>query len=220
MRPPPPPPSVLELALTDRYSRLAASCDSLSCGSALELGAPRPGEVVLDLGCGRGEDVLEAARRVGRTGVAIGVDLCAEMIEAACAAARTMPGNVSFVRSDLARLELPRDMADLVISSCAINHAPDKAAVYREIHRVLRPGGRFVVSDIVAEEEVPDTVRLDPRAWAGCYGGAILESEYLAAVRAAGFDELTILQRSAPYPREGVLLRSITIRGVRAAIEG
>jgi arsenite methyltransferase len=211
---------LLEDAIADRYGLLSASRDSLSCGRALELGAPRLGEAVVDLGCGRGKDVFEAARRVGEHGTAIGIDLSADMIAAARAAAPPGLGNVAFVRSDLGALELADESVDLVLSNCAINHAPDKAAVYREVHRVLRPGGRFVISDIVAEKKLPESVRRDPGAWAACFGGALLEDEVLAAACGAGFGEVTVLQRSEPYRKEGFLLRSITIRGVRAAREG
>ena len=208
-------PLDLQAALAERYGALAAGGGSLSCGSALVRGAPGPGEVVVDLGCGRGQDVFEAARRVGEKGSAIGVDLSAEMIAAALAAAPPSLGNVRFLRSDLAALELADASVDLVVSNCTINHAPDKAAVYREIHRVLRPGGRFVVSDIVAEEALPESVRRDPAAWAACYGGAIPEEEVLAAIREAGFGGIEATDRSAPYRKHGVTLRSITFRGFR-----
>ncbi len=199
-------------AVACRYDALA-SAGSLSCGGALRLGAPAPGEVVVDLGCGRGRDVLEAARRVGQGGAALGVDLSAEMIERARAsAAEAGATNVRFLQCELERLSLEDGSADLVLSNCAINHAPDKAAVFREVRRVLRPGGRAVVSDIVSEEELPEAVRSDPTAWAACYGGAIREPDYLEAVRAAGFATVEVLERSAPYERHGVSLRSLTIR--------
>jgi SAM-dependent methyltransferase len=106
-------------------------------------------------------------------------------------------------------------MADVVISNCTINHAVDKQAVYSEIHRILRPGGRFVVSDVIAETELPESVRNDPAAWAACYGGAIPEPQYLGAIRGAGFASVEVLQRSEPYEKGGVLVRSLTVRGTR-----
>ena len=120
-----------------------------------------------------------------------------------------------FVRSDLAELDLADARADVVISNCTINHAPDKAAVYREIHRVLKPGGRFVVSDVIAERELPEAVRSDPAAWAACYGGAIPEAEYLAAIRAGGFGDVEILSRTEPYEKGGVWVRSLTVRATK-----
>lgn len=209
-----PSPESLTAAVTARYAPLASACGSLSCGAALELAALRPGETVVDLGCGRGRDVLRAAALVGPGGRAIGVDLSDEML--AEAARRTAgAGNVRLVRSPLAPLALEGGVADVVVSNCAINHAPDKAAVFREIHRVLRPGGRFVVSDVIAERELPASVRRDPAAWAACYGGAIPERDYLAAVRGAGLDDLDVLHRSEPYDKGGVRVLSLTLRGQR-----
>ncbi len=205
----------IETAVGARYATLASSCCALSCGAALDRAAPVPGETVVDLGCGRGQDVIRAAALVREGGHAIGVDLSAEMLDKA---RRLVPGslsNVRFVRSAFAPLELPDAVADVVVSNCAINHAPDKEAVYREIHRVLRPGGRFVVSDVVAEEELPEAVRSDPAAWAACYGGAIPEAEYVGAARRAGFDALEVLERSEPYGKEGVRIRSLTLKGTK-----
>jgi ubiquinone/menaquinone biosynthesis C-methylase UbiE len=200
--------------VTARYATLATTCGSLSCGAALDLAAPQPGETLVDLGCGRGRDVLRAADLVGATGLAIGVDLSEEML--AEAGRRTaLRSNVRLVRSPLAPLDLDAGLADVVVSNCAINHAPDKEAVFREVHRVLRPGGRFVVSDVVAERELPEAVRADPAAWAACYGGAIPEAEYLAAARRAGFQDLDVLHRSEPYDKGGVRVLSLTLRGGR-----
>ena len=153
---------------------------------------------------------------MGAEGLAIGVDLSEEMLEKA---RRTVPpflANVRLVRSGLAPLDLADATADVVISNCTINHAPDKVAVFREIHRVLRPGGRFVVSDVIAEAELPLAVREDPAAWAACYGGAIPEAEYVAAVRRAGFDVLEVLERSEPYDKGGVRVLSLTLKGTKS----
>lgn len=207
---------VLAHAIQERYAGLASSCCSLSCGEALDLAAPAPGEVLVDLGCGRGKDVLRAAGLVGSRGEAIGVDLTEGMLEAARASVPPFLANVRFLCCDLARLELPDACADVVISNCTINHARDKAAVYREIHRILKPGGRFVVSDVLAERELPESVRSDPAAWAACYGGAIPEAEYRAAIAAAGFAQLDVRKRSEPYEKGGVQVRSVTYAGYRA----
>jgi SAM-dependent methyltransferase len=209
-----PAPDALLRALEARYGPLAAAAGSLSCGDALGAAAPRPGETVVDLGCGRGSDVLRAAALVGPEGLALGVDGTEAMLAAARERAAHEP-RVRFVRGDLAATPLPSGRADVVVSSCAINHAPDKAAVYREIHRLLRPGGRFAVSDVVSEQPLPDSVRRDPAAWAACYGGAIPEGEYLVAVAGAGFAELRVVRRTAPYERGGARVLSITVVGTR-----
>ncbi len=210
-------PSVKEIrnAVSARYGTLASSCCSLSCGAALDLAALTPGETVVDLGCGRGQDVIRAAGRVGPAGLAIGVDASEEMLEKARRAAPQFLANVRFVRSDLAALDLADGAADVVVSNCTINHATDKEAVFRETVRVLRPGGRLVVSDVVSEGELPESVRSDPAAWAACYGGAIPESEYVAAMRRAGFQEPEVLERSEPYEKGGVVVRSLTLRGLK-----
>lgn len=213
-----PKPAKLSTAIQDRYSTLASSCCSLSCGNALDLAAPVKGEVFLDLGCGQGRDVLRAAGMVGAAGRAIGVDITEAMLATARQSTPPFLENATFVRSDLAALDIPSETAHVVISNCTINHAPDKAAVYKEIHRVLKPGGRFVVSDVIAEQELPESVRNDPAAWAACYGGAIPEAQYRAAIEAAGFRELEVLHRSEPYEKGGVLVRSLTIRAYRLAV--
>ncbi|BDG02243.1 methyltransferase domain-containing protein [Anaeromyxobacter oryzae] len=210
----PPPPADLQRALETRYGALAATTQSLSCGSVLELAALRDGETVVDLGCGRGGDVLRAAAAVGDRGVAIGVDSSPAMIAAARAPSADRH-RIRFLLGDLAAVPLPDGAADAVVSSCAINHAPDKPAVYREIRRLLRPGGRFVVADVVSERPLPDAVRGDPAAWAACYGGAIPEADYLAAIAGAGLADVSVLRRSAPYERGGVRILSITVAGMR-----
>jgi arsenite methyltransferase len=197
-------------AIEKRYSGLTGSCGSLSCGKAFDVASPKIGETVVDLGCGRGQDVMRAAQAVGPTGMAIGVDRTPAMIDKARANLPPELTNVRLVCCDLAALDLESYSVDVVISNCTINHAADKGAVYREIHRVLRPGGRFVVSDIVAETALPDSVRNDPAAWAACYGGAIPEADYISAIRQAGFAP-TVVSRSDPYEKRGVLIRSLTI---------
>ncbi len=202
-------------AIEARYAALASESGSLSCGGPLEIAAPRPGETVIDLGCGRGGDVIRAATSVGG-GLAIGVDANEAMLaEARARAVAAGARRARFLRGDLASVPLPDRRADVVISNCAVNHAPDKAAVYREIHRLLRPGGRFVVADVVAERELPESVRRDPAAWAACYGGAIPEADYLAAILSAGFAGVWIVRRTAPYERGGCTVRSITVEGGR-----
>jgi arsenite methyltransferase len=205
-------------ASAHRYGALATSGGSLSCGRALDVADPREGEDVVDLGCGRGGDVARAAERVGPGGSATGVDGNERMLAAATEALAGIP-NARVVKSDLAAVALPDRCAHVVVSNCAINHAPDKAAVYREVHRVLRPGGRFAVSDVVSEKPLPEAVRNDPAAWAACYGGSIPEADYLDAIAAAGLRDLTVVRRTEPYEKGGVLVRSITVTGRRPGLE-
>lgn len=206
----------LETAVTERYGELAQSTCCLSCGGAIDLATPRPGEVGLDLGSGRGLDVLRLAEAVGPEGFAYGVDLTPSMIRRAEQNARKLGiTNVRFMRSDLADIDLPSDFVDLVISNCTINHAPDKPAVWREIFRVLKPGGRFVVSDIYALAEVPAEYRTDPEAVAECWAGADTREVYLADVAAAGFTEVRLLEESAPYPKGRITVASLSIAGLK-----
>jgi len=207
-------------AVAARYGALSTQPGSLSCGGALEAAAPGPGERVVDLGCGRGGDLLRAAGLVGPAGRVTGVDATPRMVEAARERTAGLAG-VEVLLGDLSAVPLPAGCADLVLSNCAINHAPDKAAVYREVARLLAPGGRAVVSDVVSEAPLPEAVRSDPSAWAACYGGAIPEGDYLAAVAAAGLLEVQVLRRTAPYRKGGVLVHSITLmaRAPAAAAE-
>jgi SAM-dependent methyltransferase len=201
-------------AVATRYGALATSAGSLSCGGALDVAAPRPGELVVDLGCGRGGDLVRAAALVGPDGVVIGIDASEAMLAAARSRVHGLP-NVRLVRSDLAAVAVPAESADIVVSNCAINHAPNKRAAFLEVHRLLRPGGRFAVSDVVAERELPPEVRNDPAAWAACYGGAIPEPLYLEAIAAAGLEDVIVVRRTAPYERGGVRVFSITVQGRR-----
>lgn len=207
------PAAPLRDAVAARYTALAAGTANLSCGGALELAAPVEGQVVVDLGCGRGGDLLRALERVGPAGAALGVDATAGMVEAARARLSGRP-NACVLQGDLAAVPLPDGVADVVVSNCAINHAPDKAAVFREVRRLLRPGGRAVVSDVVSEAPLPESVRSDPAAWAACYGGAIPEKEYLAAMAAAGLSRVRVLRRTAPYRKGGVEVLSITVEAI------
>jgi SAM-dependent methyltransferase len=201
-----------------RYGALATSRASLSCGGALDLARPREGEDVLDLGCGRGGDLVRAAARVGPLGSATGVDASDRMLAAAAEALAGSP-NARLVKSDLSAVLLPDRCADVLVSNCAINHAPDKGAVYREVFRLLRPGGRFAVSDVVSEEELPASVRNDPDAWAACYGGSVPEADYLAAIAGAGLRDVEVVRRTDPYEKGGVRVLSITVTGRRPGLE-
>jgi len=205
---------VLNSAVEDRYSKLAVKSQGLGCGPALELVDLRPGEVVVDLGCGKGKDALAAAKAVGASGHVYGVDGSEAMIAAAGEQAQGLD-QLTLLRAPLHDTGLPAGLADAVISNCAINHALAKDAVYREIYRLLKKGGRFVVSDIIAESTLPQEVREDPAAWAACYGGALTLAENETAMRSAGFERLHILEKSEPYWKEGIYLRKLTISSIK-----
>lgn len=203
-------------AINIRYSDLAEKSCCLSCGGAVNYAKPMRGERCLDLGSGRGSDVIRMAGDVGDSGFVWGVDISDGMLKkAADTAARLDVGNADFLKSALEVIPLESNILDLVISNCTINHADDKQAVWNEIHRVLRPGGRFVVSDIYATQEVPEQYRRDPQAVAECWAGAVTKDAYMGTLRSAGFSEVEILEESDPYPKGEIMVSSFTIRGVK-----
>lgn len=166
------------------------------CGNPTALAGLKEGEVVLDLGSGGGIDVFLAAKRVGPFGKAIGVDMTQEMIDLASKNVEEMGlENVEFRKGDIEDLPVEDESVDVIISNCVINLAPDKDRVFREAYRVLRPGGRLVVSDIVTEGELPDFVKNDPDAWAKCIAGALDEKVYLGKMIDAGFGEVNVLSK-------------------------
>jgi len=165
----------------------------LSCGNPVALAGLREGEVVVDLGCGGGLDVLLAAKRVGPAGKAIGIDMTSEMIQRATAgAAQVGATNVEFHLAQIDQLPLPDSSVDCVISNCVINLVPDKSAVFREIVRVLKSGGRLVVSDIALKQPLPDEIRSDIQAYVGCIAGAIQIDDYERMLREAGFEAVVV----------------------------
>lgn len=166
---------------------------SLGCGNPTALAAINPGETVLDLGSGGGIDVLLSARRVGPTGKVYGLDMTEEMLKLA-RANQTKAGvtNVEFLKGDIEHIPLPDNSVDLIISNCVINLSPDKDRVLAEAFRVLKPGGRFAVSDIVVRGEMPGEVQRNLELWAGCVAGALEESDYKAKLERAGFEHVSI----------------------------
>lgn len=205
-------PVVAEIA--QRYSTLAETSCCLSCGGAAERAKPTTGEVCVDLGSGRGTDALRMADEVGSDGFVWGIDIADGMLEKARAtAARLGATNVRFEKAELEHLPIPNQSVDLVISNCVLNHARDKAAVWSEIHRILKPGGRFVVSDIFSSVPVPDKFRLDPEAVAECWAGADTREVYLRTVQNAGFSDISVLEESAPYPKGSIEVSSFTLQG-------
>jgi len=171
----------------------AALLASLGCGNPTALADLRPGETVLDLGSGGGIDVLLSAKRVGPTGFAYGLDMTDEMLALAEQnKIEAGASNVSFLKGEIEEIPLPEHSVDVVISNCVINLSGDKDKVLREAFRVLRPGGRFAVSDVVAQGELPADLRKDMEAWVGCVAGALEEGEYRRLLTGAGFDEIDI----------------------------
>jgi SAM-dependent methyltransferase len=170
----------------------------LGCGMPTRFAALKPGETVLDLGSGAGIDVFLAAKQVGETGFAIGVDMTPEMIERAWQNAhKNQVKNVDFRLGEIEALPVEDASVDVVLSNCVINLVPNKRGVFAEIARVLKPGGRFIISDIVSFGDVPREIRKDMELWAGCVAGAIDEQEYLQIVRDNGFVDLKIPTRSS-----------------------
>jgi ubiquinone/menaquinone biosynthesis C-methylase UbiE len=166
---------------------------SLGCGNPTALAELQPGETVLDLGSGGGIDVLLSARRVGPTGFAYGLDMTDEMLALAEQnKAAAGAENVQFLKGEIEAIPLPDQAVDVIISNCVINLAADKAQVLREAFRVLRPGGRLAVSDVVAQGELPDDLRHDLAAWAGCVAGALEEQTYRRLLSNAGFAEIDV----------------------------
>lgn len=166
----------------------AAMLASLGCGNPTALAELKPGEVVLDLGSGGGIDVLLSARRVGPGGFAYGLDMTNEMlILAEKNKAEAGAENVQFLKGHIEDIPLPDGSVDVIISNCVINLSGDKDAVLREAFRVLKPGGRFAVSDVVVDGDLPDAVRKDMEAFVGCVAGALERGDYLARLARAGF---------------------------------
>ena len=166
---------------------------SLGCGVPTAVADLHPGEVVLDLGSGAGGDVLISARRVSPGGRAIGLDMTTEMVELARRNAEAAGvDNVEFLQGYLEDVPLPDDSVDVVISNCVINLAADKSVVLAEAARVLRPGGRFAVSDVIADEQMDDATRADLAQWTGCIAGALTEAEFRQALTDAGFTDVEI----------------------------
>ncbi len=166
---------------------------SLGCGNPTALIDLRPGETVLDLGSGGGIDVLLSARRVGPAGKAYGLDMTGEMLDLARGNQRQAGlTNVEFLKGEMEDVPLPAASVDVVISNCVINLSADKDRVLREAFRVLKPGGRFAVSDVVVRGSVPEEVRKSMLLWVGCIAGALEESDYLAKLHAAGFEEASV----------------------------
>jgi arsenite methyltransferase len=200
--------------INSRYSKLADSDCCLSCGGALNYAEPATGEVCADLGSGRGTDVIRMAGAVGETGFVYGIDISDGMLDKARRnALKSGVSNVSFIQSELEKIALPDDTANLVISNCTLNHAGDKQAVWNEIYRILKAGGRFVISDIYATKAIEAKYKNDPVAVAECWAGSVTRSEYMQHLETAGFKSVEILEESAPYAKGNAEVASFTLAG-------
>jgi arsenite methyltransferase len=197
---------------------------SLGCGNPTALAELRPGETVLDLGSGGGIDVLLSAKRVGPSGKAYGLDMTDEMLALARENQRKagIP-NVEFLKGEMENIPLPDNSVDVVISNCVINLSADKDRVLREAFRVLRPGGRFAVSDIVVRGAVPAEIRRNVELWVGCMAGALEEDEYLAKLAEAGFEAVGI-EPTRVYrvedARELLSSQGIDVDAIAPAVDG
>jgi SAM-dependent methyltransferase len=179
---------------------------SLGCGNPFERAGLTPGEVVLDLGSGGGLDAIVAARRVGSDGHVFGLDMSDEMISLAQAnTSRAGVTNVAFLKGDMESIPLPPASVDVIISNCVVNLVPDKGRALTEAYRVLRPGGRLAISDIVTREPVPTEMKADLAAWAACIGGALTADEYREHLLAAGFVDVEIVREREYTARDAEL---------------
>ncbi|HVN48917.1 MAG TPA: arsenite methyltransferase, partial [Bacteroidota bacterium] len=203
----------------DRATDVAKETDlGLSCGAPTEYAEFSAGQTVLDLGSGAGIDVFLAAKEVGSTGNVIGLDMTDSMIERANAAKEKFGfRNVEFRKGEIEAMPLESNSIDRVLSNCVINLVPDKRKAFAEIFRVLKPGGKFIISDIVALQPIPDQLRKDAELWASCISGAIEKKEYMQIIDDAGFQNAKIIsEKQYPLP-EGISfpVASITVKATK-----
>jgi len=197
---------------------------SLGCGNPTALAQLNPGETVLDLGSGGGIDVLLSARRVGPAGKAYGLDMTDEMLALARENQKKSGiENVEFLKGEIENIPLPDSSVDVIISNCVINLSADKDRVLREAFRVLKPGGRFAVSDVVVRGEVPEEIRQSMLLWIGCIAGALQEGEYRAKLSAAGFEQITV-EATRVYrvqdAREFLTSHEVDVDSIAPAVDG
>ena len=206
----------IKTAINERYTSLSETSCCLSCGGAINYAKAQPGEICVDLGSGRGNDVIKLADEVGETGYVYGIDISEGMITKAQTNIQKFDvKNAAIIKAELEQLPLEENHVDLIISNCTINHANDKHAVWQEVKRILKPGGRFVVSDIYATSPIGDEYKNDPEAIAECWAGAVTRAEYLTMLEAVGFKNIHIFEESKPYPKGKAEVASFTISGVK-----
>ena len=196
----------IQEAVRERYAGLAerGEVTSLGCGNPTAVAELEMGETVLDLGSGAGAEVLLSARRVGPTGHAYGLDMTDEMLDLARQNQREAGvENVEFLKGTIEEVPLPDESTDVIISNCVINLSADKPRVFREAARVLRPGGRFAVSDVIADPEMDEATRRDMQQWTGCIGGALTSDEYRRGLADAGFERIEIRETHRVHEHAG-----------------
>jgi arsenite methyltransferase len=206
-------------SIDKRYSSLAKTQCCLSCGGAIGYAKPQDNEICVDLGSGRGNDCIRLAESVGSKGFVYGIDISDGMIENARENVRIKNiGNIEFRKSSIESIPIHENTVDLLISNCTINHASDKETVWSEVYRVLKAGGRFVVSDIYSLETVPVEYRNDPFAVSECWAGSVTRNDYLTTLEQTGFIKLEVLEESEPYEKGKISVASFTIRGFKPLI--
>ncbi|NJM14761.1 MAG: methyltransferase domain-containing protein [Bacteroidales bacterium] len=198
--------------INKRYSLLAEDSCCLSCGGAINHSKINPGDICVDLGSGRGTDAMRMAEKCAPTGMAYGIDISDGMIEKATKNAQKLGiENIEFKKAALENLPLDNNSVDIIISNCTINHATNKQQVWNEIYRALKPGGRFVVSDIYATTPVPAMYKSNAEAIAECWAGADTREVYLQTLANAGFTAVNIIEESVPYAKGEIEVCSFTI---------
>ena len=201
-------------SINKRYTNLSETTCCLSCGGAINHAGVQPGEVCLDLGSGRGNDVIRMAEDAGENGFAYGIDLSDGMVKKARTNLEKFGvTNAEIIQSEMESLPLNDNSVNVTISNCTINHSSNKEAVWSEVFRVLKPGGRFVVSDIYATAPIADEYRNDPQAVAECWAGAVTRAEYLTMLEETGFTNIKILEESEPYAKGMAEVASFTVYG-------
>lgn len=183
--------------MTEDYSNLSGYVPNadlgLGCGLPTEFARIKPGDTVVDLGSGAGNDCFVARQETGSTGMVVGVDFTPEMVEKAKDNASKLGfDNVSFIQGDIEQLPLNENFADVVVSNCVLNLVPDKGKAYKEVFRILKPGGHFSISDVVLQGNIPDRLRQQAELYAGCVSGAVPKSEYLSTIQNAGFTHVAV----------------------------
>lgn len=202
--------------INKRYTELAEKSCCLSCGGAIKYADVKPGDICVDLGSGRGTDALRLAEKTGSGGFVYGIDISDGMIKKSMETAKKLGvENVNFLTCTLEKLGLKDSICDVVISNCTINHSIDKQSVWNEIHRILKNGGRFFISDIYSMQPVPDEYRNDPVAVSECWAGAVTRDEYLTHLEKAGFDSVNIIEESTPYDKGKIRVASWTVTGIK-----